>query len=271
MPCVHRCRPGKNCIRNMETEKANHPAGDRKPMMKRKYGIIFIFGFTALFLCGIGDWLIGYEPPGGTPLIFGISSTSIADVPVWFYIVSLGFGILSGFGCMVFGPAMVEVLEKNGISRETKMFRLFRFGMKSAPLMFVSFHAACCIVLLLIQASLHAGLDVKTANDVFLLSVAASLLPFVIWCFLCDIPVTVSYVYFVLKGELKISRFFVICCPLMMSILAKVIGAVLIAAGSKLAFLTACGESWGWASMCLAFLKAGSGIQKKEKTDMVQG
>ena len=96
--------------------------------------IIFIFGFTALFLCGIGDWLIGYEPPGGTPLIFGISSTSIADVPVWFYIVSLGFGILSGFGCMVFGPAMVEVLEKNGISRETKMFRLFRFGMKSAPL-----------------------------------------------------------------------------------------------------------------------------------------
>ena len=55
-------------------------------MMKRKYEIIFIFGFTALFLCGIGDWLIGYEPPGGTPLIFGISSTSIADVPVWFYI-----------------------------------------------------------------------------------------------------------------------------------------------------------------------------------------
>ena len=57
----------------------------------------------------------------------------------------------------------------------------------------------------------------------------------------------------------------------MMSILAKVIGAVLIAAGSKLAFLTACGESWGRAFMCLAFLKAGSGIQKKEKTDMVQG
>ena len=88
-------------------------------MMKRKYEIIFIFGFTALFLCGIGDWLIGYEPPGGTPLIFGISSTSIADVPVWFYIVSLGFGILSGFGCMVFGPAMVEVLEKNGINERT--------------------------------------------------------------------------------------------------------------------------------------------------------
>ncbi len=233
-------------------------------MMKRKYGTIFIFGFIALFLCGIGDWLIGYEPPGGMPLVFGISSTSISDVPVWFYIVSLGFGILSGFGCMVFSPAMVEVLVKNGIPRETKMFRVFRFGMKSAPLMFVSFHAACCIVLLLIQASLRAGLDVNAANNVFLLPVAASLLPFVIWCFLCDIPVTVSYVYFVLKGDLKISKAFVICCPLMMSILAKVIAAVLIAAGSDLAFLTACGESWGWAFMCLAFLEAGSGIWKKD-------
>lgn len=69
----------------------------------------FIFGFIALFLCGIGDWLIGYEPSGGEPLIYGISSTSITVVPTWFYIVSLFFGILSGFGCKAFAPAMVEV------------------------------------------------------------------------------------------------------------------------------------------------------------------
>lgn len=114
-------------------------------------------------------------------------------------------------------------------------------------------YAACCIVLLLMQAALRAGLDVHAANDVFLLPVAASLIPFVVWCFLCDIPVTVSYVYFVIKGQLKLPKAAAVCCPLGMSLLGKVIAAILLASGSKYSFLTACGESWGYAFMCLAF------------------
>ena len=222
-------------------------------MEKRRWKQSFLFGFSALFLCGIGDWLIGYEPPGGVPLIYGISSTSITDVPTWFFILSLFFGILSGFGCKVFAPAMIDVLEEIGVPEQSKAFRAFRFGLSSAPMMFVSFHAVCCIVLLMVQASLRAGLDIHAANDVFLLPVAASLLPFVVWCFLCDIPVTIAYVVFVAKGWLKLPKAAVICCPLMMSLLAKIIAAILLAANSRYAFLTACGESWGYAFMCLAF------------------
>lgn len=214
------------------------------------------FGFFALFLCGIGDWLIGYDPPGGEPLIYGISNTAITEVPSWYYILSLGFGILSGFGCRAFAPAMLEVLDLLGVPKESRSTRAFRFGLASAPMMFVSFHAACCIVLLLMQASLRAGLDVQAANGVFLLPVAASLLPFLLWCFLCDIPVTVGYVVLVLKGRLKLPKAAVVCCPLGMSLLAKVLGAVLLAANSRYAFLTACGESWGWAFLCLAFYAA---------------
>ena len=216
----------------------------------------FLFGFIALFLCGIGDWLIGYDPPGGEPLIFGISNTAITAVPSWFYILSLFFGILSGFGCRAFAPAMLETLDALGVPKEAKAYRAFRFGLASAPMMFVSFHAACCIVLLFMQASLRAGLDVNAANDVFLLPAAASLLPFVVWCFLCDIPVTAAYVVFVLKGRLRLPKAAVVCCPLGMSLLAKLLGALLLAANSKLAFLTACGESWGWAFLCLAFYAA---------------
>ena len=159
----------------------------------------FLFGFAALFLCGIGDWLIGYDPPGGEPLIYGISNSAITAVPTWFYILSLFFGILSGFGCRAFAPVMLEVLDELGVPEGAKSARAFRFGLASAPMMFVSFHAACCIVLLLMQAALRAGLDVQAANSVFLLPVAASLLPFLLWCFLCDIPVTAGYVVLVLK------------------------------------------------------------------------
>ena len=215
-----------------------------------------LFGFAALFLCGIGDWLIGYDPPGGEPLIYGISNTAITAVPSWFYILSLGFGILSGFGCRAFAPAMLELLDELGVPKGAKSTRAFRFGLASAPLMVVSFHAACCIVLLLMQAALRAGLDVQAANSVFMLPVAASLLPFLLWCFLCDIPVTVGYVVLVLKGRLKLPKAAVVCCPLGMSLLAKLLGAVLLAANSKVAFLTACGESWGWAFLCLAFYAA---------------
>ena len=216
----------------------------------------FLFGFFALLLCGIGDWLIGYDPPGGEPLIFGISNTAITAVPTWFYILSLGFGILSGFGCRAFAPAMLELLDELGVPKTSRSTRAFRFGLASAPMMFVSFHAACCIVLLLMQAALRAGLDVHAADSVFLLPVAASLLPFVVWCFLCDIPVSAAYIVFVLKGRLKLPKAAAVCCPLGMSLLAKVLGAVLLAANSKLAFLTACGESWGWAFLCLAFYAA---------------
>ena len=106
------------------------------------------------------------------------------------------------------------------------------------------------------QASLRAGLDVNAANGVFLLPAAASLLPFVVWCFLCDIPVTAAYIVLVLKGRLSLPKAAAVCCPLGMSLLAKLLGAVLLAANSKYAFLTACGESWGWAFLCLAFYAA---------------
>ena len=213
----------------------------------------FIFGFISLLLCGVGDWLIGYEPEGGEPLIYGITTTAISGVPTWFYVLSFFFGILSGFGCLYFAPAIMETLDMKGISRDSKMYKLMGFGLKSAPMMFVSFHIACCIVLMLIQAALRAGLDITAADSVFLIPAATALIPFVIWCYLCDIPVTIAYMYFTLKGKLGINKAAFILCPMGLSIAAKIIAAVMVALGSKLSFLTACGESWGYAFMCLAF------------------
>ena len=230
--------------------------------MNVKSNRIFIFGFISLLLCGVGDWLIGYEPRGGQELIYGITSTTIADVPTWFYILSMFFGILSGFGCMLFAPEMLNVLIQKGVPEDSKMFKTMKFALKSAPLMFVSFHAVCCVVLLLIQAALRAGLDIYSANDIFLLPVAASMLPFLIWCFLCDIPATVAYTYFVIKRKLDLPLIMVVCSPMAMSIVSKIIGGVLIALESKYAFLVACGESWGWAFMCLAFCLADSEKRK---------
>jgi len=31
-----------------------------------------LLGAVALFLCGIGDWLLGYVPIGGEPILFGL-------------------------------------------------------------------------------------------------------------------------------------------------------------------------------------------------------
>ncbi len=224
--------------------------------MNDKSKRIFIFGFISLLLCGVGDWLIGYEPQGGQELIYGITRTTIANVPAWFYILSMFFGILSGFACMLYVPEMLKVLRQKGVPEDSKMFKTMRFALKSAPLMFVSFHAVCCVVLLMIQAALKAGLDIYSANDIFLLPVAASMLPFLIWCFVCDIPATVAFTYFVIKRKLDLPLITVVCSPMAMSILSKLIGAVLYALGSKYSFLIACGESWGWAFMCLAFYLA---------------
>lgn len=219
---------------------------------QKKLEASFIFGFVSLLLCGVGDWLIGYEPEGGEPLVFGITTTAIANVPVWFYVLSFFFGILSGFGCLYFAPAIMELLDQKGVSKDSKMYKLMKFGLKSAPMMFVSFHIACCICLMLIQAALRSELDISTADSVFLIPVATAMIPFVIWCYLCDIPVTIAYMYFTLKGKFGINKAAFILCPMGLSIAAKVLGAIMVALGSKWGFLTACGESWGYAFMCLA-------------------
>jgi len=233
-------------------------------VQNKKLESAFIFGFISLLLCGVGDWLIGYEPEGGEPLIYGITTTAIACVPTWFYVLSFFFGFLSGFGCLYFAPAIMETLDLKGISKDSKMYRLMGFGLKSAPMMFVSFHAACCIVLLMIQAALRAGLDITNADSVFLIPVATALIPFLIWCYMCDIPVTIAYMYFTFKGKLGISKAAFILCPMGLSIAAKIIAAVMVALGSKWSFLTACGESWGYAFMCLAFFFA---VKKDLRTD----
>ena len=216
-----------------------------------------LFGFVTLFLCGIGDWLIGYEPSGGEPMLFGFMNTALVNVPAWFYVISMLLGILSGFGCKSYAPAMTEILEYKGIDRNSKMFRVFRFGFSSAPLMFVTFHTACCIELLIVQAALRGGFDPALADQTFRTPIAFTLIPFTIWCFVVDIPITVAYMYFVLKGKLGLPKSAFLLCPLGMSLLTKVFYAVMIGVGLKeYAFLAGCGESWGHAFMCLAFLKA---------------
>ena len=61
-----------------------------------------LFGTVALFLCGAGDWLLGYVPLGGEPILFGFLNSNIVQVPSWFYLASMALGILSGFGCRAY-------------------------------------------------------------------------------------------------------------------------------------------------------------------------
>ncbi len=75
-------------IRRVQKESKQVHSVDTKTVRLKNS---FLFGFIALLLCGVGDWLIGYEPKGGEPLMFGVSNTSIAQVPTWFYVLSLAF------------------------------------------------------------------------------------------------------------------------------------------------------------------------------------
>ena len=216
-----------------------------------------LFGAVALFLCGIGDWLLGYVPLGGEPILFGLLNSCIVQVPSWFYVVSMALGIISGFGCKVYAPVMVDILGDIGADRHPLMYKAFRFGCASAPMMFVSFHAVCCMAALFLQSALKAGMDIDTVNNALLAPVAVMLVPFLIWCFIVDIPITIAFMYFVWKGTLKLPKSAIFMSPLGFSLLTKVVYAALIIIGlEQYTFLAGCGESWGHALMCLAFWKA---------------
>ena len=68
-----------------------------------------------------------------------------------------------------------------------------------------------------------------------------------------------------LQGKLGLQKAAFLLCPLGMSLVTKVFYAVMVGIGLKeYAFLAGCGESWGHAFMCLAFLKAVK-LKKKEE------
>ena len=216
-----------------------------------------LFGAVALFLCGAGDWLLGYVPLGGEPILFGFLNSNIVQVPSWFYLASMALGILSGFGCRAYAPVMVDMLGGIGADRHPRMYKAFRFGCASAPMMFVSFHTACCLTALFLQTAIKAGMGADTVNSTFLVPAAVTLLPFLIWCFIVDIPITIAFMYFVWKGTLKLPKSAIFMSPLGFSLLTKVIYAGIIVTGlEQYTFLAGCGESWGHALMCLAFWKA---------------
>lgn len=124
-------------------------------------------------------------------------------------------------------------------------------------MMFVSFHTACCLTALFLQIAIKAGIDAESVNSVFLIPAAAALFPFLIWCYIVDIPITIAFMYFVWKGTLKLPRLAIFLSPLGFSLLTKFIYAALIIGGlEQYSFLEGCGESWGHALMCLAFWKA---------------
>ena len=217
---------------------------------------VLIFGFIGLIICGFGDWLLGYEPSGGEAIILGYIKTSIMDVPSWFYFLSMAFGLLSGFCCNAYAPVMTDILRQQGIKDDSRMFRAFRCGIFSAPMMFAAYHTVCCIGVLFIQAALRAGVSTDLISKYFQIPFLVTFIPFTIWCFAVDIPVTIAFMYFVIKGRLKLPKVMCVFCPLGFSIITKLIAGVLIAVGlGHYIFLAGCGESWGWALMCIAFMK----------------
>ena len=124
-------------------------------------------------------------------------------------------------------------------------------------MMFVSFHTACCLAALFMQTAIKVGIDAESVDRAFLIPGAAVLVPFLIWCFIVDIPITIAFMYFVWNGTMKLPKVAVFMSPIGFSFLTKIIYAVLIAIGlEQYAFLAGCGESWGHALMCLAFWKS---------------
>lgn len=229
---------------------------------------VLMFGFIGLIICGFGDWLLGYEPIGGEAIILGYIKTSVKDVPSWFYILSMAFGIISGFCCNAYAPLMTDILRKQDINDNSRMFKAFRCGISSAPMMFAAYHTVCCTGILFIQAALRSDVSVDLISRYFQMPFLVTLIPFTIWCFAVDIPVTVSFMYFVIKGKLKIPKVMCVFSPLGFSIITKLIAVVLVAAGlGHYIFLAGCGESWGWALMCIAFMRSLQNAALKEEED----
>lgn len=212
-----------------------------------------ILGFLSGILCGAGDILIGYFGQSGTAIFGGVVHTDIIHAFLWQFELSFVFGLAAAPLMWLAGSSMYLYLKSRANGNYPGMLNLFSFGMKMMVVCVAAAHSVCCIAMMCIKVALEQGLPVDLIESVYRMPLLVPFMATNIWVTVSELLVSISYIYFVVKGTINVPKPLLILNPVCIYILSDIIGILVmtLTGDALLKQLFAGGASFGYGLMFL--------------------
>lgn len=220
---------------------------------KSKRPAFLLIGFIGMFLCGIGDILFSFRGEGEPTAVSGMMSMNITKVPLYFYFISFFIGIIAMIGYF-FGSRAMYSYCLDRLGKPTKTLKAYNFGAVMMSLGIFGIHSVCSMALIALRCAAEAGLSPELINEHFALPM---MIPFAVtttWQTIADLIVGSTYIIFVFKKVIPVSKLWLICGPLVLYVIFNIMKAVISAVTDNMLIekLLSGGETWGLAFMFLA-------------------
>lgn len=220
---------------------------------KSKRPAFLLIGFIGMFLCGIGDILFSFRGEGEPTAVSGMMSMNITEVPLYFYFISFFIGIIAMIGYF-FGSRAMYSYCLDRLGKPTKTLKAYNFGAVMMSLGIFGIHSVCSVALIALRCAAEAGLSPELINEHFALPM---MIPFAVtttWQTVADLIVGSTYIIFVFKKVIPVSKLWLICGPLVLYVIFNIMKAVISAVTDNMLIekLLSGGETWGLAFMFLA-------------------
>lgn len=220
---------------------------------KSKRPAFLLIGFIGMFFCGIGDILFSFRGEGEPTAVSGMMSMNITEVPLCFYLISFFIGIIAMIGYF-FGSRAMYSYCLDRLGKPTKTLKAYNFGAVMMSLGIFGIHSVCSVALIALRCAAEAGLSPELINEHFALPM---MIPFAVtttWQTVADLIVGITYIIFVFKKVIPVSKLWLICGPLVLYVIFNILKAVISAVTDNMLIgkLLSGGETWGLAFMFLA-------------------
>lgn len=220
---------------------------------KSKRPAFLLIGFIGMFFCGIGDILFSFRGEGEPTAVSGMMSMNITEVPLYFYFISFFIGIIAMIGYF-FGSRAMYSYCLDRLGKPTKTLKAYNFGAVMMSLGIFGIHSVCSVALIALRCAAEAGLSPELINEHFALPM---MIPFAVtttWQTVADLIAGITYIIFVFKKVIPVSKLWLICGPLVLYVIFNIMKAVISAVTDNMLIekLLSGGETWGLAFMFLA-------------------
>lgn len=203
-----------------------------------------LFGCYAMVLAIIGDYLLGFRTFSMSDAPNAYMGITANVAPDWRYAVSS----ILGFVCAaMFAYAAVEllkVMEKKYRLGEEKLYKLFKIANWGGILYFAFIHIGICMLPVVFNAGMDATGDMAVSLDMTIRVLKSISVPLAAGFIVCDVFVTIAWIGLVIKGKLPVKKIFLICNPVIMTMIGQLMNAIMDGLDSGF-------ESLGWLLMYL--------------------
>ena len=186
-------------------------------MKRNKSKLVFCIGAIGMLLFMTGDWLLDAAGAGDKEMGL-IAHTNWPQMATWRFVVSATLALVALLPVFFASNEAIRITRENAALYGTKTGKFWgnTFCLGHILLMTygIGFHIILCIYPMFFKTLVAAGIGVQAAADAVNKTGSYTIVQLMVVYLICDIGVSASWYYMILKKRLHLGKWALLCCPL---------------------------------------------------------